>query len=153
MKFPQILCYQEWFDLFSKEADKFYDSKQDVFKSKVLETPQMKELRGEILDSLENSKKIIEEIEAKMVKYQQAFTLEYPPVYLAMLKDSRPGSDSHYLTAKTFWPQIGGKKKEIRIYMGTEEKYKNYKKSPLVKLEARNKIIEALKDRFEKGEM
>lgn len=88
-----------------------------------------------------------------MVKYQQAFTLEYPPVYLAMLKDSRPGSDSHYLTAKTFWPQIGGKKKEIRIYMGTEEKYKNYKKSPLVKLEARNKIIEALKDRFEKGEM
>lgn len=57
MKFPQILCYQEWFDLFSKEADKFYDSKQDVFKSKVLETPQMKELRGEILDSLENSKK------------------------------------------------------------------------------------------------
>ncbi len=152
IKFPQILCFEDWLNLFTKEADKFYDSKQDVYKTKQLETPEMKEMRKEIILSLEKSREVIEGVEAKMVKYQQAFTLEYPPVYLAMLKDSRPNSESYYLTAKTFWPMVGGKKKEIRIYMGTKEKYPKYK-TPLVMLEARNKIRETLKDRIEKGEL
>jgi hypothetical protein len=36
--------------------------------------------------------------------------------------------------------------------MGTKEKYPKYK-TPLVMLEARNKIRETLKDRIEKGEL
>jgi hypothetical protein len=108
VKFPQVLCFQEWVDLWSLP-----DKNPSVMPK---ETVELRNLRKKVIETLERHNEAILEVEEAMVNYAQEYTILDPPTYTAKIKDAKTGIE--YLTAKTFWPMVGGKKKEIRIYIG-----------------------------------
>ena len=163
IKFPQILCYEDWLDLFKMGFvgdDEFdenglrrFKKKNDIPWAEDPETAEMKMVRDDIITTMEKNKAVMLELEQKMVKYQQLYTLENPSVYLATIKDSRNAeAPTNSLTAKTFWPMMNGRRKEIRIYIGTKEEFPEFK-SQRVKSIAEQKMKEALRKRYENGEI
>ena len=103
--------------------------------------------------TMEKNKAVMLELEQKMVKYQQLYTLENPSVYLATIKDSRNAeAPTNSLTAKTFWPMMNGRRKEIRIYIGKESEYPDHKKIH-VRILAKQKMKETLLERYNNGEL
>lgn len=164
IKFPQALCYEDWTDLYHMpdypKSFKFFrgheDDEDEDGKGTIRpfrETPEMKEARKEVLEVLEKNKKEMLEIEEKMVKYMQLHTLENPPVYLAKIKDTRnTEKETTTLTAKTFWPLMHGKRKEIRIYIGKATDYPDHKLGH-VKISAKQKMKEHLLERYNNGEL
>jgi hypothetical protein len=148
VKFPQILCFEEWVDLYKLP---------DIYKLGILdksnrpfanlsETPLLKEIRVNVLEILEKNKDAVKEIEMAMVLYNQYYTAESPSVYLAYVKDSK--TDLEYLTAKTFWPLMDGKKKEVRIYIGSKKEYPDHK-NVNVRFFAKQKMREHLKSKVQ----
>lgn len=147
IKFPQILSYQEWVDLWnlSKVDSKFAE----------LETAELHEVRSTVLSKLLQNKELLIEIESAMVRYAQEYLIENPPIYLsrARIKDA----SGEYLTAKTILPLVGGKKKEIRIYLGKQEDILNHQNLGTKEIEekiqdvALSKMKEKLKNRFSNG--
>ena len=111
VKFPQILCFDDWVDLY-KLPDTYklgaLDKSNRPF-ANLTETHLLKETRAKVLGILEKNSEAVKEIESAMVLYNQIYTAESPSVYLAYVKDSK--TDLEYLTAKTFWPLMDGKKK------------------------------------------
>ena len=163
IKFPQILCYEDWLDLFKMgfsgedERDENGVRKFKLQKGLVMaedpETAEMKMVRDDIITTMEKNKAILLELEQKMVKYQQLYTLENPSVYLATIKDSRNAeAPTNSLTAKTFWPMMNGNRKEIRIYIGKESEYPDHKKIH-VKILSKQKMKETLLERYKNGEL
>jgi len=163
IKFPQILCYEDWLDLFKMgfsgedERDENGIRKFKLLKGFVMaedpETAEMKMVRDDIITTMEKNKAILLELEQKMVKYQQLYTLENPSVYLATIKDSRNAeAPTNSLTAKTFWPMMNGSRKEIRIYIGKESEYPDHKKIQ-VKILSKQKMKETLLERYKNGEL
>lgn len=162
IKFPQILSFEDWFNLYQLPDDKNYIEKHDVFydsklgylqEVKTRESNERKKIRAEILKTMIDNKEALESIEAVMVRYMRQYSLENPPVYLAYLTDSRNNDDeAKNLTAKTFWPMMGGKKKEIRIYIGKKKDYPAIN-DPKVIFEATKKMILHLKQRVDEGEL
>ena len=151
-KFPQVLCFQDWDDLYNMHdmGDNGFVYKEPF---KYDETGEMKEARKNVLAALEKNKEAILEVEEKMVKYLQLDTLKDPPIYLAMIKDTRNReAETLTLTAKTFWPLMHGKRKEIRIYIGKESEYPEYKKDYVAKI-AKQKMQEHLLQRYNNGEL
>jgi hypothetical protein len=118
-KFPQVLTFREWEDLYSRpnnyEFRGRYLYKEEVFEYP--ETDEMKLVRQEVLNLLDKHRKAIIEVEEKMIEYVQLDTIKDPSVYIAVLKDTR-NPEFENVTAKTFWPLVGGGYKEIRIYLG-----------------------------------
>ena len=144
VKFPQILCFNDWVDIF-RLPDMFklgaIDKSNRPF-ANMSETPLLKETRNKVLAVLEKNKDAVKEIELAMVVYNQLYTAESPSVYLAYIKDAK--TDLEYLTAKTFWPLMDGKKKEIRIYIGSKKDFPEHK-NVKVQLFAKQKMKEHLK--------
>ncbi|MHA8064975.1 hypothetical protein [Aquirufa aurantiipilula] len=145
-KFPKVLCYDDWFDLFDGINNKEFKGipfRTDIFYYP--ETEEMKEKRVSILDSLKKYKKEIIEIEEKMVQYLQLDIIREPSIYIAVLKDTR-NPEHENITAKTFWPLVGGGKKEIRIYIGRVSDYPHIKRSNLSSSdEIKNKAVLMMK--------
>ena len=56
-----------------------------------------------------------------------------------------------YFTAKTFMPQKGGKKKEVKVYLGKAEDYDFNTKSPKAKRDAEHKMRTTLIRRLNEG--
>ena len=112
IKFPQILCYEDWLDLFKMGFvgdDEFdengvrrFKKKNDIPWAEDPETAEMKMVRDDKITTMEKNKAVMLELEQKMVKYQQLYTLENPSVYLATIKDSRTLS-----TAIPFFSKLG----------------------------------------------
>jgi hypothetical protein len=129
-KFPQVLCYQDWEDLYSLPNNP--EHKGFLFKHvfEYPETAEMKKVRLDVLQLLEKNKKAILEVEVKMVEYMQLDTIKNPAVYIAVLKDTR-NPEFENVTAKTFWPLVGGGRKEIRIYIGRLTEFKNIKRDDI----------------------
>ena len=163
IKFPQILCYEDWLDLFKMGFvgdDEFdenglrrFKKKNDIPWAEDPETAEMKMVRDDIITTMEKNKAVMLELEQKMVKYQQLYTLENPSVYLATIKDSRNAeAPTNSLTAKTFWPMMNGSRKEIRIYIGKESEYPDHKKIQ-VKILSKQKMKETLLERYKNGEL
>ncbi|MEN9446184.1 MAG: hypothetical protein RL728_696 [Bacteroidota bacterium] len=163
IKFPQILCYEDWLDLFKMGFvgdDEFdenglrrFKKKNDIPWAEDPETAEMKMVRDDIITTMEKNKAVMLELEQKMVKYQQLYTLENPSVYLATIKDSRNAeAPTNSLTAKTFWPMMNGRRKEIRIYIGKESEYPDHKKIH-VRILAKQKMKETLLERYNNGEL
>jgi len=162
IKFPQALCYEEWIELYNMpdypKSFKFFrghdnDDEEGKGIKEYHETPEMKDARKEVLVVLEKNKKEMLEIEEKMIKYMQLQTLENPPVYLSRIRDSRNAENiSTTLTAKTFWPLMNGQRKEIRIYIGKQSEYPEYKLE-YVRILAKQKMKEHLLERYKNGEL
>jgi hypothetical protein len=164
VKFPQILCHQEWLNLWSMP-----DKDPALVPN---ETEELKNIRKTVVDLLEKHKAAVLEIEEAMVLYAQEYTILNPPTYTATIKDVK--TQINYVTAKTFWPIVGGKKKEIRIYIGKPEDYEvppfktelgdklrariSKKVNPelimeYIKKSAKEMIRESLKERRKAGEI
>lgn len=147
VKFPQILCFQEWYELYklpdTKKTDKWDKLSQPM--ESLSETPFLNDTRMKVLNLLEKHKKAVEEIELAMVIYSQIYTSQSPSVYLAYLKDSKTALE--YLTAKTFLPMMSGKKKEIRIYIGSKLEFPDHT-DVKVKQFARKKMRDHLKSKL-----
>jgi hypothetical protein len=183
-KFPQVLIYEEWLELYRlpfqvffikvREADgsdgyrrvtqDILDSypntdlyiksrDKDMKEDYKLENSKMRSLRKQVVATLEKYETELKEVEASMLEYVQEYTLEYPPVYMALIADTRNDSANSYLTAKTFWPLMNGMRKEIRIYIGTEMEYADFKSNPKIEKIAFEKIKERLKQRRKDGEL
>jgi len=147
VKFPQILCFDEWVELY-KLPDQFALGTLDKTNrpyANMSENMQLKEARHNVLEILEKNKDVVKNIELAMVIYNQLYTAESPSIYLAYLKDAK--TDLEYLTAKTFWPMMDGKKKEIRIYIGSKKEFPDHKNGK-VRWIAVQKMREHLKSKL-----
>lgn len=157
-KFPKVLCYDDWFDLFdviNNKEFKGFPFRTDVYHYP--ETDEMKEKRMSVLETLKKYKKEIIEIEEKMVQYLQLDIIREPSVYIAVLKDTR-NPEYENITAKTFWPIVGGGKKEIRIYIGRASDFPHIERSNLSSCEEiKNKAVlmmkNHLKENYELGRL
>lgn len=156
-KFPQVLCYQDWEDLYSLPNNR--EHKGFVFKEvfEYPETAEMKKVRLDVLQLLEKNKRAILEVEAKMVEYLQLDIIKKPAVYIAVLKDTR-NSEFENVTAKTFWPLVGGGGKEIRIYVGRLSEFTNVSRDDIssdksVKSKAIKMMQKHLSSKYKSGEL
>lgn len=151
-KFPKVLCYDDWYDLYDVINNKSFKGR--VFQKDILyypETEEMKEKRLSVLASLKKYKKEIIEIEEKMVQYLQLDIIREPSIYIAILKDTR-NPEHENITAKTFWPIVGGGKKEIRIYIGRVSDYPHINRGILSSSdEIKNKAVEMMKKHLTKN--
>jgi hypothetical protein len=117
----------------------------------------MEEKRYSILGTLRKYKKEIREIEEKMVQYLQLDIIRDPSVYVAVLKDTR-NPEHENITAKTFWPIVGGGQKEIRIYIGRVSDFShiersNLSKSDEIKVKAVTMMKKHLTENYEAGNL
>jgi hypothetical protein len=156
-KFPQVLTYQDWEDLYSLPNNKEHKGfiYNEVFEYP--ETTEMKKVRMEVLQLLEKNKKAIIEVEEKMIEYLQLDTIKDPAVYIAVLKDTR-NPEYENVTAKTFWPLVGGGKKEIRIYIGRTTEFPKIKRTEFstnkeIKQKAVAMMKKHLSDKYKAGSL
>lgn len=112
-------------------------------------SPALEKKQQEVLAVIEKNKIALEEIEDILVEFAQYVVLEDPTVYIARTRDAK--TDIEYFTAKTSWPLKGGKKKEVKIYLGKAEDYKNDTQSLLAKKEATVKMQQTLARRMREG--
>ncbi len=147
LKFPQVLTYQDWEDLYSLPNNKEY--KGFIFRKEVFdypETNEMKQVRDEVLKLLHKNRKAILEVEEKMIDYVHLDIINRPSVYIAVIKDTR-NPELENVTAKTFWPLVGGGRKEIRIYLGRLSDFSHLKRSDIsTDKSIKNKAIKLMKE-------
>ena len=93
-----------------------------------------------ILSLLDKHKDALDEIEDAILLFIHDAIRIKPPVYIARTKDVK--TDIEYFTAKTIIPIKGGKKKEIKVYVGKAEDFNYNTKSPEAKLKG-EKIMRA----------
>lgn len=157
-KFPKVLCYEDWYDLFDVINNKEFKGmpfQTDIFEYP--ETEEMREKRFSVLETLKKYKKEIRDIEEKMVQYLQLDIIRDPSVYVAILKDTR-NPEHENITAKTFWPIVGGTTKEIRIYIGRVSDYPHIERGKLsksdeIKLKAVSMMKKHLTENYEAGNL
>ena len=104
-----------------------------------------------VRDTMEKYKGSLDEIEDVLLEYQQLVILHNPTVYVARTKDVK--TDIEYFTAKTFWPLRGGKRKEIKIYLGKAADYDNDTQSKRAKKEAAIKMTQTIARRVREGSL
>jgi hypothetical protein len=93
----------------------------------------------------------LEELEDAALEVKQEWIISEPSVYVARTRDSK--TDKEYFTAKTFWPLKGGKKKEVKIYLGKAEDFGNDTMSIRARETAKRKMSETLRRRKDSGEI
>jgi hypothetical protein len=141
---PTIVSYDTLYDEFENGL-KFKPALSD----KGISRPLLEE-RRRILDVLTKHKDALSEIEDAILDLIQKSVRMNPPVYIAKTKD--PKTEKVYFNAKTFIPLKGGKKKEVKVYLGSASLYGNDTKSPLAKTKAIEKLQKAIADKAAKGE-
>jgi hypothetical protein len=93
-----------------------------------------------ILSLLDKHKGALDEIEDAILLFIHDAIRIKPQIYIARTKDIK--TDIEYFTAKTIIPIKGGKKKEIKVYVGKAEDFNHNTKSPEAKLKG-EKIMRA----------
>ena len=111
------------------------------------ESSEMIKCRKNISDVMEKYSDVLGRIKEEMNAYNRLVTLQNPPLYFSYIPSNR--NDGKYnLTVKTFFPLPNGKKKEIRLYMGTREQYPNHKLE-YVKQLGKTMMKQHLKEKYE----
>lgn len=144
---PTPINFDDLTELFSGKLSKikrFHPSKHSTKFDDLVE-----DKRTELLDCLEKNKEIIDEIEDKILEFMKYSIARYPDVYVARTKKKE--NDKEYFTAKTFIPQKGGKKKEVKVYVGKAEDYLYDTKNLEAKRQAFQKMKKTLIRRLEEG--
>ena len=143
---PTVINYDDLTDLFYGKIPvirKFRDAGSSSFGI------QVEKRRDELLNSLKKNKDVIDEIEDKMLEFIKFSIAHRPDVYVARTKNKE--NDKEYFTAKTFMPQKGGKKKEVKVYVGKAEDYDFNTKNPKAKIDAVRKMRKTLIRRLNEG--
>lgn len=109
----------------------------------------VEEKRNELLDCLERHKDVIDEIEDKIIEFMKYSIARFPDVYVS--RTTNKENDQVYFTAKTFIPLKGGKKKEVKVYVGKAEDYLFDTKNFEAKRHAHEKMKKTLIRRLEEG--
>lgn len=81
------------------------------------------EKQKKVMEVLSKFKKELGEIEDVMLDFVQYQVIHNPQVYIARTRDIK--TDIEYFTPKTFFPLKGGKKKEVKIYVGKAKDFNN----------------------------
>ena len=127
--------------------NEFRSSVSDDFIKK--QPSSVRQILEKVRDTMEKHKGSLDEIEDVLLEYQQLVILYNPTVYVARTKDVK--TDIEYFTAKTFWPLKGGKRKEIKIYLGKAADYGNDTQSKRAKSEAATKMAQTIARRLREG--
>lgn len=105
----------------------------------------------EVLEVLKENKEALLAVEKATLEYVQLMVLTSPIIYVARTKDIK--TDIEYFTAKTLWPLLGGKSKEIKIHLGKASNYNNDTKSEIAKKEAILKMRQTISRRIREGSL
>lgn len=162
-KLPFILNFEDLWDIYSmaglynprqdfpgsKESEIIFDKEDPSFKNSVLGIGEEK--RKKILELLTKYKKELDEIESAMLEFVYFQIIQDPHVYIARTKDIKTGIE--YFTAKTFFPLKGGRKKEVKIYVGKAEDFNNDTMNLQAQSIAKIKMRNTLKRRINVGSL
>ncbi len=141
---PPIVCFEELVAAYTDELKFKPAAFQGVF------NPMLKEDLFRILDVLHKHKDALSEIEDEMLNFIQKSVRLKPPVYVARTKD--PKTDIEYFNAKTFIPLKGGRKKEVKVYLGKAADFDNDTKSQKAKVLGEKLLRKAIEEKASKGE-
>ena len=144
---PTPVNYDDLTELFSGKLTKlkrFHPSKSNDKFNLLVE-----EKREDLLQCLEKHKEVIDEIEDKIVEFMQYSIARFPDVYVARTTNKQ--NDQEYFTAKTFIPQKGGKRKEVKVYVGKAEDFNFDTKNLEAKKQAIDKMKKTLIRRLDEG--
>jgi len=144
---PTPVNYDDLTELFSGKLTKlkrFHPSKSNDKFNLLVE-----EKREDLLQCLEKHKEVIDEIEDKIVEFMQYSIARFPDVYVARTTNKQ--NDQEYFTAKTFIPQKGGKRKEVKVYVGKAEDFHFDTKNLEAKKQAIDKMKKTLIRRLDEG--
>jgi hypothetical protein len=141
---PPIVCFEELVAAYTTELKFKPAAMQGVFNS------MLKNDLFRILDVLHKHKDALSEIEDEMLNFIQKSIRLKPPVYVARTKDIK--TDIEYFNAKTFMPLKGGKKKEVKVYLGKATDFDNDTKSIEAKLLGEKLLKKAIEEKASKGE-
>lgn len=104
-----------------------------------------------VLEVLKENKEALLAVEKATLEYVQWMVLTNPTIYVARTKDIK--TDIEYFTAKTRWPLLGGKSKEIKIHLGKASNYNNDTQSGRAKKEAIFKMRQTISRRIREGSL
>ncbi|MHA7864862.1 hypothetical protein [Flagellimonas marinaquae] len=144
---PTPVNYDDLTEVFSGKLTKlkrFHPSKSNDKFNLLVE-----EKREDLLQCLEKHKEVIDEIEDKIVEFMQYSIARFPDVYVARTTNKQ--NDQEYFTAKTFIPQKGGKRKEVKVYVGKAEDFHFDTKNLEAKKQAIDKMKKTLIRRLDEG--
>jgi hypothetical protein len=133
----------------SKDKNNFIFS----IKSKSVDDYQMesKDIVNATIRDFDSAVDLVKQLKTFLIALEQEMIISEPPVYVAKTTDKK--TEKVYFTAKTFWPLINGKKKEVKIYLGKAEDFGNDTMSPVAKENAVKKMRETLRNRRDLGEI
>ena len=144
---PTPVNYEELTELFSGKLSKLkrFQTSRGNDKFNLL----VEEKRDDLLQCLKEHKEVIDEIEDKILEFMKYSIARFPDVYVARTTNKQ--NDQEYFTAKTFIPQKGGKRKEVKVYVGKAEDFLFDTKNLEAKRLAIDKMKKTLKRRLEEG--
>jgi len=159
-KLPNILNFGDLHDSYS--SYELYDPQNFFFHFEKLDTSKFpdyekstkgmgEQKQNKVLQLLTKYKDEINEIEDAMLEFVQFQIVQDPQVTIARTKDVK--TDIEYFTAKTFFPLKGGKKKEVKIYVGKAQEYGNDTKDKLALNVAYVKMKSTLRRRLDEGSL
>jgi len=162
-KLPHILNFDDLWDQYSI-AELYDPSGEFLWKEKIGLTTDKhgesyrnstksigEEKRKKVLDTIAKYKNEIGDIEDVMLEFVQHQVILNPKVYIARTKDIK--TEIEYFTAKTFFPLKGGKRKEVKIYIGKAEDYDNDTKNKNAIDWAQIKMQQTLSRRLKEGSL
>lgn len=109
-------------------------------------SPNAKNHLSILLKLLEIHKSALDDIEDATLNFLVSSIIENPPVYIARTKDIK--TDIEYFNAKTFIPIKGGKKKEVKVYLGKASEFNNDTKNNAAKVLGKKLLIKAINEKF-----
>jgi hypothetical protein len=109
--------------------------------------PNLKNHLSTLLNLLDKHKSALDDIEDATLNFLVAAIRENPPVYIARTKDIK--TDIEYFIAKTFIPFKGGKKKEVKVYLGKASEFNNDTKNNAAKVLGKKLLIKAINEKFD----
>ena len=109
--------------------------------------PNLKNHLSRLLNLIDIHKSALDDIEDATLNFLVAAIRENPPVYIARTKDIK--TDIEYFIAKTFIPFKGGKKKEVKVYLGKAIDFNNDTKNSAAKVLGKKLLIKAINEKFD----
>jgi len=121
-------------------------------KKGALRTPlNVKKATDKLQALARKSRSILKELQDAKINLEQEWIIAEPTVYVARTTDKK--YDNEYFTAKTTWPTLDGKKREIKIYLGKAEDFGNDTMSVKAREYAKDKMSDTLRRRKDLGEI
>jgi len=114
-KFPDILKYKEWINLFSNIDFSHLIKSQKVDN---IETPEMRKRREEIIIKMKSMENDFIELENLMIDYKRLFIMNELDFTINTQRDVKSKNNNMYHTAKLMWTERTGNNRQIRISLG-----------------------------------